>query len=83
MVRYTIDPTVNGYPMEEVEHIGDPFAKLAVAYALNGRTDRALQYFSKSLKRAEGDEAKGAILGFAAYFDEIYATIMKRREEAP
>nr|WP_303652953.1 protein kinase [Paludisphaera mucosa] len=65
-------------PMDEAMRLTDPFAKLAVANALNGRTDRALQCFDRSLARSEGDAARSRILEFAAYFDEIYSKLISR-----
>ncbi len=46
----------------------DPWAKLAVAYAVNGRNDEATRYFSRALQRSEGHEARKPILELAAHF---------------
>ena len=46
----------------------DPWAKLAVAYAVNGRNDEATRYFTRALERSEGREARKPILELAAHF---------------
>jgi hypothetical protein len=45
-----------------VMKLTDPWAKLAVAYALNGRNDEASRYFTRALEQSEGPEARTLIL---------------------
>ena len=59
----------------------DPLAKLAAAYALNGRIDKALEYFSRALRRAEGYSARKELLGLAARFDEIISALVKQQPD--
>ncbi len=59
----------------------DPWVKLAAAYAVNGRTDEAAQYFGKALQRADGYEAEKPILELAARFDDVLAALVQRRPD--
>jgi WD40 repeat protein/tetratricopeptide (TPR) repeat protein len=61
----------------------DPWLKLAAAYALNGRTDEALPYFSKALQRADGYEARKPIVEAAARFDDVLAALSHRQPDEP
>ena len=56
----------------------DPWAMLAAAYALNGREDRAAEYFGRTLARADGYEARQPILQFAAQFGDVLSELIKR-----
>jgi WD40 repeat protein len=64
-------------------NLADPLAKLAGAYALNGRRDEALQYFSRALKRADGYEARKVIFEFAVRFDELVPPLMTHQADDP
>jgi serine/threonine protein kinase/formylglycine-generating enzyme required for sulfatase activity/WD40 repeat protein len=44
----------------------DPWAKLAVGYAVNARNDKALEYFGKAMERADGRAGKAAVISAAA-----------------
>jgi WD40 repeat protein len=61
----------------------DPWARLAIAYALNGRNDKALQYFSRALKRADGYEARRQFLEAAARFDDLFSALLQRQPNDP
>jgi formylglycine-generating enzyme required for sulfatase activity/tetratricopeptide (TPR) repeat protein len=59
----------------------DPWAKLAAAYAMNGRNKEASQYFGKALQQADGYEARKPIVEFAARFDDLLSTLIQRRPD--
>jgi WD40 repeat protein/tetratricopeptide (TPR) repeat protein len=61
----------------------DPWATLAVAYALDGRHDEALRYFSRALEQADGYEARKPIVELAARFDEVHSALIKRQPDDP
>jgi WD40 repeat protein len=61
----------------------DPWAKLAAAYALDGRNEEALQYFSKALKRADSDQARRPIIEVAAAFDDLVSDLVKGQPDEP
>jgi formylglycine-generating enzyme required for sulfatase activity/WD40 repeat protein/tetratricopeptide (TPR) repeat protein/tRNA A-37 threonylcarbamoyl transferase component Bud32 len=44
----------------------DPWAKLAVGYGVNGRNDKALEYFGKAMERADSRAGKAAVISAAA-----------------
>jgi formylglycine-generating enzyme required for sulfatase activity/tetratricopeptide (TPR) repeat protein/tRNA A-37 threonylcarbamoyl transferase component Bud32 len=44
----------------------DPWVRLAAAYALDGRNDKALQYFGTAIQRADGHAGKATVIGAAA-----------------
>ena len=55
-----------------------PWFKLAVAYAVIGQNDGAVQFFSKALDGADGAEAKKAIYEYVGSFDKILDSLVKR-----
>jgi tetratricopeptide (TPR) repeat protein len=59
----------------------DLWARLAAAYAVNGRNHEAAQYFSRALQQADGYEARKPILEFAAHFDEVIAALVQRQPD--
>ncbi len=61
----------------------DPWAKLAVAYALNGRIDEALRYFIRDLEQADGYDARKPIVEYATRFDEVLSALIKRQPDDP
>jgi tetratricopeptide (TPR) repeat protein len=61
----------------------DPWLKLAAAYALDGRNDEALPYFSRALKRADSYEAKKSIIKLAAHFDGVLSALSIRQPDDP
>jgi tetratricopeptide (TPR) repeat protein len=61
----------------------DPWAKLAVAYAVNGRNDEATRYFAKALERSLGREARKPILELAAHFDYLLPALIERQPDEP
>ena len=61
--------------------VTDSWAKLAGAYALNGRTDLASRAYGKALERVDGYEAKKPILELAARFDELLPAVEKRQTD--
>ena len=61
----------------------DPWAKLAVAYAVNGRNDEATRSFTRALERAEGREARKPILELAARFDDLLPALIERQPDEP
>ena len=61
----------------------DPWAKLAVAYALNGRNDEATRYFTRALERSEGHEARKPILELAARFGDLLPALIERQPDEP
>jgi tetratricopeptide (TPR) repeat protein len=60
-----------------------PWPRLAVAYAVNGLNDLALQHFSTALKLADGYEARKSILEMAARFDEVLTALSNRYPDDP
>jgi WD40 repeat protein/serine/threonine protein kinase/tetratricopeptide (TPR) repeat protein len=58
----------------------DPWAKLAVAYALNGRDDEATRYFTRALERSEGREARKPIVELGARFPDLLPALVKQLE---
>ncbi len=61
----------------------DPWAKLAVAYAVNGRNDEASRYFTRALERSEGREARTPILELAAHFGDLLPALIERQPDEP
>ena len=61
----------------------DPWAKLAVAYAVNGRNDEATRYFTRALERAKGHEARKPILELAAHFGDLLPALIERQPDEP
>ena len=61
----------------------DPWAKLAVAYAVNGRNDEATRYFTRALERSEGREARKPILELAARFGDLLPALIERHPDEP
>ena len=61
----------------------DPWAKLAVAYAVNGRNDEATRYFTRALERSEGREARKPILELAAHFGDLLPALIERQPDEP
>jgi tetratricopeptide (TPR) repeat protein len=61
----------------------DPSAKLAVAYAVNGRNDEALRYFTRALERSEGREARRPILELAVHFGDLIPALIERQPDEP
>ena len=61
----------------------DPWAKLAVAYAVNGRNDEATRYFTRALERSEGHEARKPILELAAHFGDLLPALIERQPDEP
>jgi WD40 repeat protein len=59
----------------------DPWAKLAAGYALDGRLEEALRYFSLALKRADDSQARGGIIEFAALFEDILVALGQRHPD--
>ncbi len=59
----------------------DPWLRLATAYGLNGRTDKALPYFSRALQRADGYEARKPIVELAAFSDEVLSALIQRQPD--
>ena len=59
----------------------DPWLKLAVAYAVSGRNDAAVQYFGRALQRANGDEARKPIVELAARFDDVLIVLAERQPD--
>jgi formylglycine-generating enzyme required for sulfatase activity len=49
-----------------VKRIADPWSKLAAAYALDGRNDKALEYFGKALQGTDGRAGKAVVIAAAA-----------------
>ncbi len=62
--------------------ITDPWAKLAAAYALNGRADEAGQYFAKALQGADGSAAKAKIIAEAAPLPGVLEKLAERADNA-
>jgi serine/threonine protein kinase/formylglycine-generating enzyme required for sulfatase activity len=60
--------------------IGDPWHKLAVAYAENGSKDAALRYFGKALQRADDRAGKARIIAEAA---RLQGMVEKLAKSAP
>ncbi len=63
--------------------LNNPWARLAAAYALNGRNEDALQYFGRELQRADGYEARKPIVAAAADFYEVLAALVQRQPADP
>ncbi len=63
--------------------VTDPWLKLAAAYAANGLNEEALRYFTTTLKRANGYEARRPIIEVAARYDEILAELSKGQPDDP
>jgi tetratricopeptide (TPR) repeat protein len=61
--------------------VTDPWARLAAAYALCGRNDKASAYFSSALKWVDSYEARKPILEFATRFDDLLPALSKRRPD--
>ncbi len=64
-------------------NLADPWSRLAAAYAVNGRTDQASQYFRRALERADGHEARKPIVEVAAWSDEVLSALIKRQPDDP
>jgi formylglycine-generating enzyme required for sulfatase activity len=58
----------------------DPWSKLAAAYALDGRNDKALETFATALRVADGRTAKAAVIAAAALLPGL---LEKLAESAP
>ncbi len=58
----------------------DPWLKLAAAYALNGRNDKAAEYLGKAIQRADGRAGKARLIAAAA---PLEAVLEKLAESAP
>ncbi len=61
----------------------DPWAKLAVAYAVNGRHDEATRYLTRALERSLGRKARTPILELAAHFDDLLPALIERQPDEP
>jgi len=61
----------------------DPWARLAAAYAVNGRIEEAAQAFRKALQRAGGYEARKPIVEAAARFDGVLSALIQRQPDDP
>ncbi|MGO9465529.1 MAG: hypothetical protein ACLQVF_15405 [Isosphaeraceae bacterium] len=61
----------------------DPWAKLAVAYAVNGRNDEATRYFTRALERSLGRKARTPILELAAHFGDLLPALIERQPDEP
>ena len=61
----------------------DPWAKLAVAYAVKGRNLEATRYFARALERSEGREARKPILELAARFGDLLPVLIERQPDEP
>lgn len=70
-----------GQAVADVKRTSDPWLKLAGAYALQGRTEEAVQHISKALELAERDEARKQVLQIAALFDEVFAVLARRQPD--
>jgi formylglycine-generating enzyme required for sulfatase activity/tetratricopeptide (TPR) repeat protein len=55
----------------------DPWARLAVAYAVNGSKDAALRYFGKALQRADDRAGKARIIAAAAPLKGVLEKLAK------
>jgi tetratricopeptide (TPR) repeat protein len=58
----------------------DPWVQLAAAYALDGRNDKAVEYFAKALQRADSRAGKARIIAAAA---PLPGLLEKLAESAP
>ncbi len=84
-------PRVTGGPKtseSKKEHfaakqLADPWAKLAAAYTLSGRSSESVQYFNQALEGADGYDAKKAIIEYAVQNDEFFTALVKRRPNSP
>ena len=63
--------------------VTDAWLKLAAAYAANGLNEEALRYFTTTLKRANGYEARRPIIEVAARYDEVLAELSKGQPDDP
>jgi hypothetical protein len=61
----------------------DPWARLAVAYAVNGRNDDATRYFTRALERAKDYEARKPVLEVAAQFGDLFRALIERQPDEP
>jgi hypothetical protein len=66
-----------------VMNLIDPWARLAAAYAMNGRNEEASQAFGKALQRASSFEARKPIVEAAARFDELLAALCRGQPDDP
>src|SRR5262249_39746060 len=48
-----------------VTKLTDPWGKLAAAYAVDGRNDKAVEYFAKAVQRADGRAGKAMVIAAA------------------
>jgi serine/threonine protein kinase/formylglycine-generating enzyme required for sulfatase activity/tetratricopeptide (TPR) repeat protein len=56
----------------------NPWFTLAIAYAVAGNNDGALQYFGKVLEGADSYEARKAVLAHVVTFDQVSQALAKR-----
>jgi eukaryotic-like serine/threonine-protein kinase len=63
--------------------VSDPWARLALAYAVNDRNDEASRYLSRALERADGYEARKSIVELASGFDGALSALIRRRPDDP
>jgi hypothetical protein len=61
----------------------DPWAKLAVEFAVNGRNDEATRFFTRALERSEDREARKPILELAAHFGDLLPALIERQPDEP
>jgi Flp pilus assembly protein TadD len=61
----------------------DPWLKLAMAYAMSGHDDLAMQYFNAALQRADGFAARKQIVDSAAQNDQILSVFVKQQPDNP
>ena len=66
-----------------VVNLTDPWARLAAAYARNGRNEEASQGFGKALQRASSYEARKPIVEVAARFDEVLSALSRGQPDDP
>src|SRR5262249_35061515 len=74
----TVDRTQIGIAAMKLD---DSWAKLAAAYAVNGRSDVTSQYFTKARKLAESYEARKLIVELAARFDEVLSALARQQQD--
>jgi formylglycine-generating enzyme required for sulfatase activity/tetratricopeptide (TPR) repeat protein len=68
------------FPGEDAD---DAWLKLAAAYAVNGRNDEALPYFSKELQQAGAYEGRKAIIEIASHFHEVLSALAQGQPDDP
>ena len=82
-VSVTADPAV--VDREQIRltamKLTDPWAKLAVAYALNGREVESAQQFERALGSANGYDARKPIVELSARFDDVLFTLGQQHPE--